>query len=115
VGGSRTPAAIIDSVRHPSHHLAWGLTEATKEFPQEYESVTAVTVDGKEIKGVTLNEDSFSLQIMDTNEQIHLLEKNKLRSFQKSRKSAMPQYGPDVLSDKDLNDIVAYLISVGAK
>jgi cytochrome c oxidase cbb3-type subunit III len=115
VGGSRTPAAIIDSVRHPSHHLAWGLTEATKEFPQEYESVTAVTVDGKEIKGVTLNEDSFSLQIMDTNEQIHLLEKSKLRSFQKSRKSAMPRYGPDVLGDKDLNDIVAYLISVGAK
>lgn len=115
VGGSRTPAAIIDSVRHPSHHLAWGVTEATKEFPQEYETVTVVTADGKEIKGVTLNEDSFSVQIMDQNEQIHLLEKDKLRSFQKSRQSAMPQYGTDVLSDKDLNDIVAYLISVGAK
>lgn len=115
VGGSRTPDAIIDSVRHPSHHLAWGLTEATKEFPQEYESVTAVTQDGKEIKGVTLNEDSFSVQIMDQSEQIHLLEKDKLKSFHKSRQSAMPQYGTDVLSDKDLNDIVSYLISVGAK
>ena len=115
VGGSRTPAAIVDSVRHPSHHLAWGLTEATKEFPQEYESATAVTADGKEIKGVTLNEDSFSVQIMDQNEQIHLLEKDTLRSFRKSRESAMPGYGTDVLSDKDLNDIVAYLISVGAK
>jgi cytochrome c oxidase cbb3-type subunit III len=115
VGGSRTPAAIIDSVRHPSHHLAWGLTEGTKEFPQEYETVAAVTADGKQIKGVTLNEDSFSVQIMDQNEQIHLLEKDKLRSFHKSRQSAMPQYGTDVLNDKDLNDIVAYLISVGAK
>jgi cytochrome c oxidase cbb3-type subunit III len=115
VGGSRTPAAIIDSVRHPSHHLAWGLTEGTKEFPQEYETVTAVTADGKEIEGVTLNEDSFSVQIMDQNERIHLLEKDKLRSFHKSRRSAMPQYGSDVLNDKDLNDIVAYLISVGAK
>jgi cytochrome c oxidase cbb3-type subunit III len=115
VGGSRTPAAIIDSVRYPSHHLAWGLTEATKEFPQEYETVTLVTADGKEIKGVTLNEDSFTVQIMDQNEQIHLLEKAKLRSFHKSRQSAMPQYGADVLSDKDLNDIVAFLVSVGAK
>jgi cytochrome c oxidase cbb3-type subunit III len=115
VGGSRTPAAIIDSVRHPSHHLAWGLTEATKEFPQEYESVTVVTAQGKEIKGVTLNEDSFTVQIMDTNEQIYLLQKNKLRSFQKSRKSAMPTYTNEMLSEKDLNDIVAYLISVGAK
>jgi cytochrome c oxidase cbb3-type subunit III len=115
VGGSRTREAIIDSVRNPSRRLAWGLSEATKEFPQEYESVTAVTADGKEIKGVTLNEDSFSVQIMDRSEQIHLLEKDQLRSFHKSRESAMPKYGADVLSDKDLEDIVAYLISVGAK
>lgn len=115
VGGSRTREAIVDSVRNPSRRLAWGLTEATKEFPQEYESVTVVTADRKEIKGVTLNEDSFSVQIMDANEQIHLLEKNKLLSFQKSRESAMPKYGADVLSDKDVEDVVAYLVSVGAK
>jgi cytochrome c oxidase cbb3-type subunit III len=114
-GGSRTREAIIDSVRNPSRRLAWGLTESTKEFPQEYESVTVVTADGKEIKGVTLNEDSFSVQIMDTNEKIHLLEKDKLRSFKKSRQSAMPKFGEDVLSDKDLDDIVAYLVSMGAK
>jgi len=115
VGGSRTREAIIESVRNPSRRLAWGLTESTKEFPQEYESVTAVTADGKEIKGVTLNEDSFSVQIMDTSEQIHLLEKDKLRSFQTSRESAMPKYAVDLLSEKDLNDIVAFLSTVGAK
>ena len=115
VGGSRTHAAIVDSVRNPSRRLAWGLTESTKEFPQEYESVTVVTADGKEIKGVTLNEDSFTVQIMDMNEQIHLLEKDKLRSFQKSRESAMPKYDVGILSDKDLEDIVTYLVSVGAK
>lgn len=115
VGGSRTRKSIVDSVRNPSRRLAWGLTEATKEFPQEYESVTVVTADGKQIKGVTLNEDSFTVQIMDTSELIHLLEKDKLRSFQKSRQSAMPVYGADLLSDKDLDDIVAYLTSVGAK
>jgi cytochrome c oxidase cbb3-type subunit III len=115
VGGSRTREAIIDSVRNPSRRLAWGLTEATKEFPQEYETVTVVTADGKQIKGIALNEDNFSVQMMDTSEQIYLLEKDKLRSFQKSRESMMPVYKPDVLSDKDLEDIVAYLISVGAK
>jgi cytochrome c oxidase cbb3-type subunit III len=115
VGGSRTREAIIESVRDPSRRLAWGLIEATKEFPQEYESVTAVTADGKKIKGVTLNEDSFSVQIMDMGEQIHLLEKNKLLSFQKTRESAMPKYTVDTLSDKELEDIVAYLVSVGAK
>jgi len=115
VGGSRTREAIIDSVRNPSRRLAWGLTEATKEFPQEYESVTAVTADGKEIKGVTLNEDNFSVQIMDSDEHIHLLEKDKLRSFQKSRQSVMPPYGVSSLSDQELEDIVAFLVSVGSK
>jgi cytochrome c oxidase cbb3-type subunit III len=115
VGGSRTRDAIIDSVRNPSRRLAWGLTESTKEFPQEYESVTVVTADGKQIKGVTLNEDSFSVQIMDAGEHIHLLDKSTLRSFHKSRESAMPKYDADVLSDKELEDIVSFLINVGAK
>jgi putative heme-binding domain-containing protein len=115
VGGSRTREAIIDSVRNPSRRLAWGLTEATKEFPQEYETVTVVTADGTEIKGVALNEDNFTVQMMDSSEQIFLFEKDKLRSFKKSRESMMPVYSPNLLSDKDLDDIVAYLISVGAK
>jgi cytochrome c oxidase cbb3-type subunit III len=115
VGGSRTRGVLVDSVRNPSRRLAWGLTESTKEFPQEYESVTAITANGKTIKGVTLNEDSFSVQIMDMGETIHLLEKDQLLSFQTSRQSAMPVYGIDALSDKDLDDIVAYLTSVGAK
>ena len=115
VGGSRTREAIIDSVRNPSRRLAWGLTEATKEFPQEYETITVVTADGKQIKGVALNEDNFSVQMIDATEQIYLLEKDKLRSFKKSRESLMPTYNPDALSDKDLEDIVAFLISVGAK
>jgi mono/diheme cytochrome c family protein len=27
----------------------------------------------------------------------------------------MPKYNPDILSDKDLDDVVAYLTSVGTK
>jgi cytochrome c oxidase cbb3-type subunit 3 len=115
VGEARTRESIIDSVRNPSRRLAWGLTEATKEFPQEYETLTVVTADGKEIKGVALNEDSFSAQIMDENEQIYLLEKNKLRSFKKSRESMMPKFDPAILSDKDLEDIVAFLVGAGTK
>ena len=114
VAETRTTDFLIDSVRNPSRRLAQGLTEATKEFPQEYETVTVVTSDGKEIKGVTLNEDSFSIQMMDQSEQVHLFEKDKLRSFSKSRTSLMPAYNTSLLSDQDLQDIVAYLLSVAA-
>ncbi|HTA22920.1 MAG TPA: c-type cytochrome [Terriglobales bacterium] len=115
VGMARATDAIVDSVRNPSRRLAPGLLEATKEFPQEYETVTVVTAQGQEIKGVTMNEDNFGLQVMDTSEQIRLFEKDKLRSIKKSRTSMMPIYGAALLSDKDLQDIVAYLQSVGGK
>jgi len=115
VGGARAVDYLIESVRSPSRRLAQGLSEATKEFPQEYETVTVVTADGQEITGVTLNEDSFSVQLMDAGEHIHLLEKDKLRSFKKTRVSLMPAYDTTLLSDNDLQDIVAYLVSLGAK
>ncbi len=115
VGSTRRVDALIESVRDPSARLAWGLTEPTKEFPQEYETVTVVTADGKQFKGVTLNEDSFSVQMIDSSEQMHLFEKDKLRSFEKSRKSLMPAYKPDTLSDQDLRDIISYLQSIAAR
>jgi len=67
------------------------------------------------MKGVTLNEDSFSVQIMDSSDHIHLLEKDKLKSFKKTRTSAMPKYSADLLSDKDVDDILAFLSGVGTK
>jgi len=114
-GISRTVESLVESVRDPSQRLAWGLTEPTKEFAQRYETVIVVTPDGKEIKGITLNEDSFSLQMMDTADNIHLFDKNQLRSIKKNGKSLMPVYSTVTLTDKDLNDIIAYLLDVAKK
>ncbi|MBI3475849.1 MAG: c-type cytochrome [Acidobacteria bacterium] len=112
---SRTTSALSESVRNPSQHLAWGLTEATKEFAQEYRSVTVVAEDGKQIKGVTLNEDQFTVQIMDMAQGIHSFDKSKLRSFRETRESLMPAYSEKDLSEQDLKDILAYLASLGAE
>jgi cytochrome c oxidase cbb3-type subunit III len=113
-GSARATEYLVDSIRNPSRRLAQGISEAMKEFSQEYETVTVETAEGVKYKGVVLNEDTFTLQMMDTNEQIQLLEKDKLRSFAKSRQSLMPAYDEKTLGDKDLNDIVAYLLAVGA-
>lgn len=115
VGGSRSAEYLEESVRNPSRRLAQGIFEAMKEFPQEYESVSVVTADGTKLSGVVLNEDQFTLQILDTREQLHLFEKDRLRSFETRRESAMPAYDQRMLSDKDLQDLIAYLQSVGAQ
>jgi putative heme-binding domain-containing protein len=114
-GSARSTAYLVESVRNPSRRLAQGISEAMKEFSQEYETVTAVTSDGTKFVGVVLNEDNFTLQMLDTREQLHLFQKDKLRSLEKSRESLMPAYDQKTLSDKDLQDLIAYLLAVGAQ
>jgi cytochrome c oxidase cbb3-type subunit 3 len=114
-GSARATDYLVDSVRYPSRRLAQGISEAMKEFSQEYETVKVETGDGQKFVGVVLNEDHFTLQMLDLREQLHLFEKDKLRSYEKSRESLMPAYDPKTLSDKDLQDILAFLLSVGAQ
>lgn len=113
-GASRSTEYIVESVRNPSRRLAQGISEAMKEFTQEYETVTVVDAAGQKFQGVVLNEDNFTLQMMDTREQLHSFEKGKVRSLEKSRESLMPAYDQKMLPDKDLQDIVAYLLSTGS-
>jgi cytochrome c oxidase cbb3-type subunit III len=115
IGEARSVDSLVESVRNPNRRLAWGLIESTKEFPQEYLSVNVETADGQKFSGVVLNEDNFTLQMMDMREQIHLFEKDKLKTCEISRESRMPAYDSKTLSDNDLQDIIAYLASVSAK
>src|SRR5665213_1446020 len=103
-GSSRSMQSIVESVRDPSRDLVPG-----------YQTVTVVANDGQEIKGIILNEDIFSLQMMDTGERIRLFEKDQLRSVAKSPVSLMPPYNTTLLNDQDLKDIVGYLVAVSAK
>src|SRR5215472_3294541 len=111
---ARSAEYVVESIRNPNRRLAQGISEAIKEFSQEYETVTVVDTTGQKFQGVVLNEDSFTLKMMDMREQLHLFDKDKLRSFEKSRQSLMPGYDQKMLPDKDLQDIVAYLFTVGA-
>src|SRR5260370_3128115 len=65
-GSARSVEYIVDSVRNPSRRLAQGITEAMKEFSQEYESVTVVDDRGPKFQRLLLNDDNFTLQILDT-------------------------------------------------
>jgi cytochrome c oxidase cbb3-type subunit III len=112
-GSSRATDYLVESVRAPSKRLAEGISEAMKEFPQEYETATIVTADGTKLTGVVMNEDSFTVQVMDMREQIHSFDKDKLKSFGKSRESLMPAYDEKMLPEKDLQDLLAFLVSAG--
>jgi hypothetical protein len=97
-------------MRNPSRRLAQGISEAMKEFSVEYETVDAVTKGGTNLRGTLLNEDSFTIQFMDTRERVHSLDKASLKSLRKSRQSLMPAYDEKGLPEKDLQDLLAFLV-----
>ena len=113
-GSARSVEYLVDSLRNPSRRLAQGISEAMKEFSQEYETVTVMDAGGQKFQGVVLNEDNFTLQMIDTREQLHLFEKDKLRSIEKTRESLMPAYDPKMLPEKDLQDLIAYLLALSS-
>ena len=54
------------------------IRSASEYFPPGYEPVTVLLRDGRRIPGVRKNEDTFSIQLMDVNEELHLLLKSDL-------------------------------------
>ena len=110
-GTARSLDYLTESIRNPSRRLAQGLGEAMKEFTEEYETVNIVTADGTKLQGTLLNEDSFTIQFVDTREQVHSLEKASLKSWEKSRVSLMPVYDQKTLPDRDLEDILTFLVN----
>src|SRR6266404_2135746 len=97
VGSSRSIEALVESMRNPSKRLAEGIYEPLKDYSQEYETVTVVTSEGTKLQGVVLNEDSFTVQMLDT------------------RESLMPAYDTKTLPDKDLKDLIAFLLAASSQ
>jgi PQQ-dependent dehydrogenase (methanol/ethanol family) len=71
--------------------------------------VSAKTKDGRHIRGILKNEDSFSLQLIDVADQLHALPKQDLVEFRYEEKSLMPDDYQTQLSTQELQDLLAYL------
>ena len=77
-----------------------------------YSAVTLVLTDGGRVKGLVKNEDTFSIQIMDTTERLQGYLKENLREVIQEKGSLMPSYGADRLNDGDLKDLIGYLTTL---
>jgi putative heme-binding domain-containing protein len=66
---------------------------------------------GRQISGFIMNEDSYSVQLMDMNQQLRCYDKSRLKDYQVVKISKMPSYR-DSLNSEQLNDLTAYLSSL---
>jgi putative heme-binding domain-containing protein len=73
--------------------------------------IELVTKDGANISGRLLNYDTFSIQLIDSNERLLSLPKSSLREYRFIKGSKMPSYR-DRLSAEEMTDLVGYLASL---
>jgi cytochrome c oxidase cbb3-type subunit III len=114
VGEARSVPYLIDSIREPSKELSSGMLDPNNHYglPLVYDTVTVVTASGQKIVGVARNEDTFSIQLLDTNQRLQFFLKKDLKEVAHERKSLMPAYTEQMLKPADLQDLVAYLESL---
>ena len=91
--------------------LETSLIDPDAEIRQNNRTVRAVGRDGAVITGTLLNQDTYSLQILDSAAKLVSIRKDKLRSFEVMKTSPMPSY-KDKLSAQELADTVSYLVTV---
>ena len=100
IGAIRTAAALERSLIDPTGSM----------LPTN-RPVQAVTRGGTRITGRRLNEDSFTVQLIDQDERLRSLEKADLREYTVLTTSSMPSYD-DTLTAKERADVLAYLLSL---
>ena len=98
--------------KRSAKYLRESLVDPQAAVPEGYLLVTVVTKDGRNVTGVRVNEDSFSLQIRDDSGRSYSFWKHEIAQANKQRaKSPMPSYKGQ-LSEDELTDLVAYLASL---
>jgi putative heme-binding domain-containing protein len=78
----------------------------------EFLPVRVVTASGKEVDGLRLNEDGFTIQLRDLDNRLHSFRKSEVTVLEKGfARSFMPSFA-SVFNTAELDDIVAYLANL---
>ena len=100
IGRMRPPSALRRSILDP-----------TSSMRPINRPVQLVTADGTQVVGRRLNEDTYTVQLIDEQERLRSFDKAELRELTVLTESPMPSYA-EQLSAQELADLLAYLVSL---
>ena len=114
IGKTRSWESFLEAVREPSAQFK-NVLQADGRMAGGYESVRLVTPSGERITGVVRNEDTYTIQVLDQQENYHSYRKSELREITHLDQSLMPVYSESALSDQDLKDLLLFLTRPAAE
>ncbi len=110
-GGRMGPDLSQVGAQRSLGHLQMSVTQPSANVLPQHWSVSAVTKGGKKISGLRMNEDTFSVQLLDADERLVSLSKADLSQFEIDRNSSMPAYEGQ-FKGREFDDLIAYLASL---
>jgi putative heme-binding domain-containing protein len=91
------------------------LLKPAGSLPEGFLYIAAVTSSGETVRGIRVNEDSFTIQLKDAQGRFHSFRKAELKELRRlKQESPMPSF-EGALSAAELDDIVAYLAGLRGK
>jgi cytochrome c oxidase cbb3-type subunit III len=113
IGVQRSILSLTDTLNDPGHNLPLDTGLQERSAYTGYLVYRVVGKDGKLIEGMRVNEDSFTMQLRDAEGRLHSIQKFDVAKVEpEPGKSFMPSY-KDKLTPAEINDLVAYLSSLG--
>ena len=101
--------------RRSAKYLGECLVKPSTHLPEGFLWVETTPTSGETLRGIRVNEDTFSIQIKDSSGRFHSLRKQELKELRKLRgQTPMPSY-EQIFSTSELQDLVAYLASLRGK
>lgn len=113
IGASRSPAYLRQSLLDPAAELP-GSTDLDNGYGFSlYLPIKITTQDGRQITGLRINEDTYTIQLKDASNNYYSFDKAQLKQIDKLYgQSLMPSF-KQVLNDKQLENLVAFLYKSG--
>ena len=113
-GASWPPFALTAALvgwRRSATHLRASLLDPNDDIDAAYRQVTVQPRGGEAVRGILRNEDSFSIQLIDSREELRSFAKTDLTGIDRSGGSLMPAL-TGRFGDDEVTNLVAYLASL---
>ena len=110
-GGRLGPDLSTVGNRRTPDELKTDLVDPDEDVSPRWWTMKVTRADGSIVEGLRMNEDTFTVRIMDAGENLWHFSKSELRASERVETSTMPS-AADVLSASDVDDLVAYLFSL---
>lgn len=107
-GGRHGPDLSTIGNRRSPVQLLSDLVDPDERVQPRWWTMRVTHLDGTRVEGLRMNEGTYSVRILDANDNLWSFLKRDLRESERIETSSMPAYA-GTLSDGELEDVVAYL------